>query len=97
MVGTTAANVARSVGCTPNNSDAINRLRPKCAGEAGGDADDRKEKAIPHDLRQDAEAIGAERHPDADFTAPFGHHVGEHAVGADGGEQQREDPKAPVS
>ena len=42
---------------------------------------------------EDAGAIGAERHPDADFTAALRHHVREHAVGADSGEQQRQDPK----
>ena len=90
IVATTATIVAGSVGCTPNSSDAISRLsanapaRPTTMPTAG------EHQALLHHLREHAALVGAERHADADLAAAFGHHVRQHAVGADRGEQQRQ-------
>ena len=43
-----------------------------------------------HDQAEDPPAVAAERHADADLLAPLRHLVGEHAVDADRGQEQRD-------
>ena len=49
-------------------------------------ADRDRTQRLTQDQPLDVACVGAERHPDADFTAPAAHDVGDDAVDADRGE-----------
>ena len=63
------------------------------AEDAEGDSDKEEPGAEAKELREDLLRQRAERHAHPDLAAALAHGVGEHAVGADGGEQKRDGGK----
>ena len=93
IVTITAASVVTSVGCTPNSRDAITRFSANAAATPAMTPISGEQQTLRHDLCQHARSIRTERHANADLATPFCHHIREHAVGTDGGEQQPESCK----
>ena len=95
IVAITAATVGTSVGPTPNNSDAISRLRPKAPASPTTTPIRREEKSLPHDVDEHAGSIGAKRHANADLVAALRNEGGQDAIRPHGGEQQCQAGKEP--
>ena len=71
----------------------MNRLRPNAPASPTAMPIAGRRQSLRHHLPQQPPTFRAERQADADLAAALRHHVGENAVGADGGEQQRESRK----
>src|SRR5688572_2047945 len=60
------------------------------SGNSHDDPDDDELEALAQHLLEHGRTRRSEREADADLEASLGHHIGEHAVGADSGQQQCE-------
>ncbi len=66
------------------------RVASHAADESDGESDAGEGEAAGDNHADDARCAGAQGHAESDFAAALGDRVGEHAVEADGREDQRE-------
>ena len=95
IVAATPATVDTSVGRTPNNSDAISRLRPKAPASPTTTPILGEDESLPHHAGEHAGSVGAKRHANTDLAAPLRNDGRDDAIRADGGEEQRQAGKEP--
>ena len=79
-----------SFGCTWNRNDFNPELRYHAPTAPMREADDHQRPGAAQHHRHDVRTRRAKRHADADLVGALGHHVGHHAVDADGSDHQSE-------
>ena len=91
----TSTNVRGSRALTPNSSPDNTCVSARAPGDPDGEPGAGQLHSAAQHHPQDAAAIGAERHPDADLVSPLGCRVRQHAVDADRRQHQRDGGKDP--
>ena len=78
------------MGVTPKSMVAIQRVDHEGPQQSGPNAIDGQARALYQNQAEDGGGLRAQRQADADFVGALADVVGDHAIDADGGQQERD-------
>jgi hypothetical protein len=90
----TDANVAGSLGVTPNKKRCNQAGHEKSRSEAGGDRDECQSGSFADYHQHDATPLRPQRHANSDLALPSSQGVRNHAIDAHGGENESKRTKS---
>jgi hypothetical protein len=96
MPNATVAKIIVSVGVTPNNNDAITRVKPNDAATPTN-TQQRNQDSMSQDQFEYVGPLGAQRHAHSNFMCALGYRIGHDAINSDRRQHERQNAKESTS